>query len=416
MGASKQTALFNGMNDATTLRQAFPIFSHYPGLVYLDSAATTQKPRTVIEAERYFYEHQNANVHRGIYPLATAATDAYEGAREKTRRFLNARLGSEIIFTSGTTDGINLVARSYAFEQLEEGDALVISAMEHHSNLIPWQQVCLQKRARLLVLPISRDGVLDMDALPGMLQHNRVKLLAVTHVSNSLGTINPLAELIGEAHRHGVPVLVDAAQSAASIPLDVQALDVDFLVFSSHKLFGPTGVGVLYGKSALLEQMTPYRYGGEMIRDVRFERTLFAPLPQKFEAGTPNIAGVAAFGAALDFVGAIDREQMARYSRALLDYATDELNRIPGLEIIGRAPAKTGIISFVFGDVHPHDIATILGEQQICIRAGHHCTQPLMDFLELPGTARASFSVYTTEEDIACLVKGLREVARIMGI
>ena len=397
------------------MRQFFPIFKHYPDLVYLDSAATTQKPRIVIEAERYFYEWQNANVHRSIYPLAATATAAYEDTREKTRAFLNARESREVIFTRGTTESTNLVAQSYAGERLEEGDALLISAMEHHSNLIPWQQVCLRKKARLLVIPVHRDGTLDMSRIPELLRKNRVKLLAISHISNTLGTINPISDIISLAHQHGTPVFVDAAQSAASIRLDVQALDVDFLAFSSHKMFGPTGVGVLYGKSELLETMPPWQYGGEMIRDVTFEHTVFATLPQKFEAGTPNIAGVVAFGAALDFIAGLDREKMAGQSQALLDYATDELNRIPGLTIIGQAREKAGIISFTLDNAHPHDIATILGEQQICIRAGHHCTQPLLDFLELPGTARASFLVYNTEADVVRLVKGVREVHRLMG-
>lgn len=397
------------------MRQAFPIFEHYPGLIYLDNAATTQKPGTVIEAGRYFYEWQNANVHRSIYPLAALATEAYENTREKTRSFLNARASREIIFTRGATESINLVAQSYAGKWLQEGDAVVISAMEHHSNLIPWQQVCLRKNARLLVIPVNPDGTLDMSRLPELLQQNRVKLLAITHISNALGTINPIGEIIALAHRHGVPVMVDAAQSAASMSLDVQALDVDFLTFSSHKMFGPTGVGVLYGKSALLEQMQPWQFGGEMIRDVTFEQTAFAALPQKFEAGTPNIAGVAAFGAALDFILATGRENIAEHSRALLDYATEEMNKIPGLTIVGQAREKSGILSFTLAEAHPHDIATILGERQVCIRAGHHCTQPLMDFLELPGTARASFSVYNTEEDVAQLVQAVREVQRLMG-
>lgn len=397
------------------MRHHFPIFSHYPDLVYLDSAATTQKPHAVMEAERYFYEWQNANVHRSIYPLAAKATEAYEDTREKTRAFLNAREAREIIFTSGTTAAINLVAHSFAGEQLEEGDAILISAMEHHANLIPWQQICLRKKARLLVLPISREGELELDVLPAMLREHRVKLLAVTHISNTLGTINPIADIIDEAQRHGVPVLVDAAQSAASYPLDVQALDADFLVFSSHKLFGPTGVGVLYGKAALLEQMPPWQLGGEMIRDVSFDKTDFAGIPRRFEAGTPNIAGVVAFGAALDFINSLDREAVAAHNNRLLLYATDELNRIPGLEIIGRAREKSAILSFILGSAHPHDIATILGERQICIRAGHHCTQPLMDFLELPATARASFSIYNTEADVARLAEGVKAVQRLLG-
>lgn len=368
-----------------------------------------------MEAERHFYEWQNANVHRSIYPLAAKATEAYEDTREKTRAFLNAREAREIIFTSGTTAAINLVAHSFAGEQLEEGDAILISAMEHHANLIPWQQICLRKKARLLVLPISREGELELDVLPAMLREHRVKLLAVTHISNTLGTINPIADIIDEAQRHGVPVLVDAAQSAASYPLDVQALDADFLVFSSHKLFGPTGVGVLYGKAALLEQMPPWQLGGEMIRDVSFEKTDFAGIPRRFEAGTPNIAGVVAFGAALDFINSLDREAVAAHNNRLLLYATDELNRIPGLEIIGRAREKSAILSFILGSAHPHDIATILGERQVCVRAGHHCTQPLMDFLELPATARASFSIYNTEADVARLAEGVKAVQRLLG-
>lgn len=397
------------------MRHHFPIFSHYPDLVYLDSAATTQKPHAVMEAERHFYEWQNANVHRSIYPLAAKATEAYEDTREKTRAFLNAREAREIIFTNGTTAAINLVAHSFAGEQLEEGDAILISAMEHHANLIPWQQICLRKKARLLVLPISREGELELDVLPAMLREHRVKLLAVTHISNTLGTVNPIADIIDEARRHGVPVLVDAAQSAASYPMDVQALDADFLVFSSHKLFGPTGVGVLYGKAALLEQMPPWQVGGEMIRDVSFEKTVFAGIPRRFEAGTPNIAGVVAFGAALDFINSLDREATAAHGKALLAYATDELNRIPGLEIIGRAREKSAILSFILGSAHPHDIATILGERQVCIRAGHHCTQPLMDFLELPATARASFSIYNTEADVERLAEGVKAVQRLLG-
>lgn len=397
------------------MRENFPIFEHYPGLVYLDSAATTQKPRVVIGAERYFYEWQNANVHRGIYPLAEKATTAYENTREKARAFLNAREAGEIIFTSGATAGINLVAQSYAAGLLQEGDVVIVSAMEHHSNLIPWQQVCLQKKARLLVIPVTRDGALDLSVLPAMLRENRVKLLAVTHISNTLGTINPIAGIIALAHQYSVPVLVDAAQSAASHRPDVQALDADFLVFSAHKVFGPTGVGVLYGKKAWLEQMPPWQFGGEMIRDVTFEHTEFAGLPQKFEAGTPNIAGVAAFGAALDFIMGLDREAITGHNKALLEYATGEMSRIPGLEIIGRAKEKSGILSFVLSAAHPHDIATILGEQQICIRAGHHCTQPLMDALGLPATARASFSIYNTEEDVVRLVAGIKQVLRLMG-
>lgn len=403
------------MPDPTALRLEFPVFHHHPRLAYLDNAATTQKPRMVIEAERHFYEYQNANPHRGIYPLAEAATAIYEGTREKVRAFLNARHSREIVFTRSATESINLVANSYAQEQLEAGDALVVSALEHHSNLIPWQQVCLQQKARLLVIPISRDGVLDLSVLPAFFRDYRVRLLAIAQASNSLGTINPVQEIIAQSHRAGVPVLVDAAQSAGNFLLDVQALGADFLAFSAHKMFGPTGVGVLYGKAELLDAMPPWQFGGEMIRDVTFERTVFADSPQKFEAGTPNIAGVAAFGAAIDFLAGLDRAQWQNHTQCLLDYATDALMRIPGLEIIGRAPEKIAVLSFTLDGVHPHDIASILGDQDICIRAGHHCTQPLMDVLELPGgTARASFAFYNTEEEVDRLVEGVKAVSRLM--
>lgn len=401
--------------DPYLLRREFPVFEHHPGLVYLDNAATTQKPRAVLDAERNFYERQNANAHRGIYPLAADATASYERVREKVRFFLNARHSREVIFTSGTTASINLVAQSFALPLLEPGDAVVVSALEHHANLIPWQQACLQRGARLLVVPVDRAGVPGWQVLPGFFRENRVRLLALTHVSNSLGTINPLPELIALAHQHGVPVLVDAAQSAASLPLDVQALDVDFLAFSAHKLFGPTGVGVLYGKTELLEAMPPWQFGGGMIRDVTFEQTRFAPIPQRFEAGTPNLAGVAGFGAALDFLNGLDRDALYRHTRSLLARAAEALSRIPGLTLVGTAPEKTAILSFVLDGIHPHDIATILGDRQLCIRAGHHCTQPLMDSLGLPGTARASFAFYNTEADVEALEEGVKAVVRVLG-
>ena len=393
-------------------RAQFPIFRHHPNLVYLDSASTTQKPQSVIEAEMLFYEKQNANVHRGIYPLAAEATRAYEATREKVRRFLNAPSVKEVIFTSGTTDSANLVAMSFALDRVGAGDEIVISAMEHHSNLIPWQQVCLKKRGKLVVVPFDTEGVLSVTDFDKAINSN-TKLVAVTHISNTLGTVNPIAEIIAIAHRKGVPVFVDAAQSAASQVLDVQALDVDFLAFSGHKLFGPTGVGVLYGKKQWLDTMTPYRFGGEMVRDVRFEKTLFAPIPQKFEAGTPNIAGIVGLGAAIDFVESIGRHEIKHHIKALLDCATEALLKIDGLEIVGRAEEKSGIISFILRGVHPHDVATILGQSQVCIRAGHHCTQPIMDFFEIPATVRASFSIYNELEDIDKLVESLMQVRAI---
>jgi cysteine desulfurase/selenocysteine lyase len=394
------------------IRAQFPIFKEYPNLAYLDSASTTQKPYSVIAAEMDFYQKYNANVHRGIYPLAAKATQVYEATREKVAQFLNAPSSKEIIFTSGTTDAVNLVASSFALDRVGEGDEIVISAMEHHANLIPWQQVCLKKAGKLVVVPFDTEGGLSISDF-GCRISEKTKLVAVTHISNTLGTVNPIAEIITLAHSKGVPVFVDAAQSAASHVLDVQALDVDFLAFSGHKLFGPTGVGVLYGKKKWLDAMIPYRFGGEMIRDVTFERTVFAPIPQKFEAGTPNIAGVVGLGAAIDFVESIGRNKIKNHIKNLLVYATDELLKIDGLEIIGQAAEKSAIVSFILRGAHPHDVATILGQNNVCIRAGHHCTQPIMDFFEIAGTVRASFSVYNDEEDVDRLVDGLARVRQI---
>ena len=406
------------------IRTQFPIFKAHPDLVYLDSASTTQKPQSVIDAEMAFYQNFNANVHRGIYPLAAKATQVYEAVREQVRGFLNAPSVRNIIFTSGTTDAINLVATSFAADRVGAGDEIVITAMEHHANLIPWQQVCLKNKGKLVVIPINTappggmthcvKGELSLSDVGNAISE-RTKLVAVTHVSNTLGTVNPIADIIEIAHKKGVPVLLDVAQSVGSHFLDVQKLDVDFLAFSGHKLFGPTGVGVLYGKEHLLNDMTPYRFGGDMIRDVTFERTLFAPIPQKFEAGTPNMAGVIGLGAAIDFVENIGREAIHKHINELLDYATIELSKMDGLEIIGQAEEKSAIISFILRGCHPHDVATILGQQGVCIRAGHHCTQPIMDFYGIVSTIRASFSIYNTFEDIDRLVEGLKKVALIFG-
>ena len=401
------------MFDASSVRKQFPVFTHFPDLVYLDSAATTQKPYIVLALEQEYYERHNANVHRGIYRLAAEATALYEGTRERSARFLNAPQAKQIIFTSGTTDGINLVAQCFALPRLEAGDQLLISAMEHHSNLIPWQQVCLAKKAELKVIPFLPNGELDLQALRDLL-NPRVKLLALTHISNTLGSINPIETIIPLAHAQGIPVLVDAAQSIVSHKIDVQALDADFLVFSGHKLFGPTGTGVLYGKEKWLNEMPPYRFGGEMIRDVTFERTLFAPIPQKFEAGTPNIAGVATLASAMDFVEDLGQNNIGTHLKRLLQVGTERLATIPGIQFYGEAAHKSGIISFTLEGIHPHDLATILGQKDICIRAGHHCTQPIMDFYEIPGTVRVSFSVYNVEEDVDKLAKGLREVMGVL--
>ncbi|MDZ4706001.1 MAG: cysteine desulfurase [Saprospiraceae bacterium] len=403
--------------NPVVIRHEFPLLRHHPELIYLDNAATTQKPDAVLEAERLFYEHHNANAHRGVYRLAAEATDLYEGVREKVRSFLNARSVREIIYTSGTTAGINLVAQSYAAHQLSAGDAILISAMEHHANLIPWQQVCLQNRGRLLVTRVTREGMLDLAVFEKQLiaENGRIKLVAITHVSNTLGTLNPIIEIIALAHRYGAVVLVDAAQSVVTHPPDVQALDADFLVFSGHKMFAPTGTGILYGKENLLEAMPPCYFGGGMIRDVTFEQTTFAPLPSKFEPGTPNLAGIAGLGAAIDWLQKTGSEAINRHVQQLLEYATTRLQSMPGLRIIGQTPQKSGIISFLPDNIHPHDIATFLDQRQICVRAGHHCTQPLMDFLEIPGTVRASFTAYNTIDEVDRFVEALSDAQQFFG-
>jgi cysteine desulfurase / selenocysteine lyase len=395
------------------MRSKFPIFQNHPDLVYLDSASTTHKPQCVIDAEMNFYTNQNANIHRGIYGLAITATQLYENTREKVRQFVGAKSIKEIIFTSGTTEGINLVAQCFALANVNEGDNIIISAMEHHANLIPWQQVCIQKKAELRIIPINTEGVLEISTLDALLD-NKTKIVAITHISNTLGTINPIEEIIKKAHQQNVPVLVDAAQSVTSHILDVEALDVDFLVFSAHKLFGPTGVGILYGKEKYLNAMNPYKFGGDMIRDVSFEKTIFAPLPNKFEAGTPNIAGVVGLCAAIDFVENIGRISINKHIQSLLTYAENKLSTIDNLDIIGKAPQKSGIVSFILRGIHPHDVASILSSQNIAIRAGHHCTQPIMDFFDLPGTNRVSFSIYNTFEDVDKLIEALDLVSKTM--
>jgi cysteine desulfurase / selenocysteine lyase len=394
------------------IKNKFPIFKHHPELVYLDSASTTQKLAAVIQAEMNFYTQQNANIHRGIYPLAVTATGVYEGTREKVKTLINAASSKEIIFTSGTTEGVNLVAQSFAFAQLQEGDNIVISAMEHHANLIPWQQICLQKKAELRVIPMDEQGVLVLNGLNKLLD-KRTKIVAITHISNTLGTINPIKTIINKAHKHGIPVLIDAAQSIVSHVLDVQKLDIDFMVFSGHKMFAPTGVGVLYGKEKYLNAMSPYKFGGDMIRDVTFEKTIFAPIPNKFEAGTPNIAGVVGLGAAIDFIEKMGRNKIKKYVQTLLDHATTQLQQIENLEIIGNSREKSAIISFILRGVHPHDVATILASNHVAIRSGHHCTQPIMDFFEIAGTNRVSFSIYNSLEDIDKLVLAIKKVNEI---
>jgi cysteine desulfurase/selenocysteine lyase len=396
------------------IRADFPVLHQLVNkapLVYFDNAATTQKPKAVMDALTAYYEQDNANIHRGIHTLAERATTAYELTRKKLAAFLNAPSTDQIIFTSGTTAGINLVAQTFGRADVGKGDQIIVSNLEHHSNIVPWQMIAEEKGAEIKVIPVSDQGVLDIEALKGLL-NPKVKLVAVNHVSNAIGTINPIAEIISLAHAVGAKVLIDGAQSVAHLAVDVQALDLDFFVFSAHKLFGPTGVGVLYGKRELLEAMPPYQGGGEMIKEVSFSGTTYNELPYKFEAGTPNIADVIAFGSALDYVLAIPAEALAAQEEALLAYATEKLQSIPGLKIVGTAPEKIAVISFVVDGVHPQDIGVLLDKFGIAIRTGHHCAQPLMQRYNLVGTCRASFSFYNTFEEIdrfvLCLEKTLQ--------
>ncbi len=381
-------------------------------LVYLDNAATTQKPQSVIDAEVAYYTNTNANVHRGVHSLSQRATDDYEAARGKVRSFINAADASEIVFVRGTTDAINLVAQSYARPKLTADDNIIISAMEHHSNIVPWQMVCGQTGAELRVVPVNDAGEFDLETFAKVIGPG-TKLVAVTHLSNALGSITPVKRIIELAHAHGVPVLVDGAQAISHLPVDVHALDCDFYAFSGHKLYGPTGIGALYGKAALLEAMPPYQGGGDMIRSVTFGQTDYNDLPYKFEAGTPNIAGAIGLGAAIDYVSAIGLAAIAAHERDLLDYASSQVAGIAGVRIIGTAREKASILSFVIDGIHPHDIGTILDHDGVAIRAGHHCAMPLMQRFGLNGTARASFALYNTRQEVDALVAGLRKVVEM---
>jgi cysteine desulfurase/selenocysteine lyase len=381
-------------------------------LVYLDNAATTQKPQTVIDAEREYYSNYNANVHRGVHSLSQQATEAYEEARGKVQHLINAASSNEIIFVRGTTEAINLVAQCYGRSRLQSGDEIILSQMEHHSNIVPWQMLCQQTGAKLRVIPVDDSGELQMEIFETLL-NERTRMLAVTHVSNALGTINPVKYIIELAHQHGVPVLLDGAQAIAHMPVDVQVLDCDFYAFSAHKLYGPTGVGVLYGKASLLEGMPAYQGGGDMIRSVSFEETTYNILPYKFEAGTPNIAGVIGLGIAIDYVSSIGFEAMVSHEQALLSYATPMLVAVPGLRIVGNAREKTGILSFVLEGVHPHDIGTILDGEGVAIRAGHHCTMPLMERFGVPATVRASFALYNTRQEVDALVAAVHKAQEV---
>ncbi len=403
--------------DVNKIRKDFPVLHQEINgrpLVYLDNAATSQKPQCVIDALVGYYTTENANVHRGVHTLSQRATDDYEAARSKVRRFINAAHDHELIYVRGATEGINLVAQTFGRANVGPGDEVIISAMEHHSNIVPWQVLCQEKGAHLRVIPINDAGELLLDQYEQLLSP-RTKLVSIVHQSNALGTINPMTAIIELAHSKGVPVLVDGAQSVPHMTIDVQKMGCDFFVFSGHKLFGPTGIGVVYGRAELLEAMPPYQTGGEMIRSVTFEETLYNVLPHKFEAGTPNIAGSIGLGAAIDYIDALGMDRINAYEKELLDYGSDALSRIEGLKIIGTAKEKAGILSFILGDVHPHDIGTILDSQGIAIRTGHHCAQPVMDRFGIPATARASLAFYNTKAEIDTLVEGIDQVLEVFS-
>jgi len=403
--------------DVERIREDFPVLKqkvHGKPLVYLDSAATAQKPSAVVEAIRRFHEVDCANIHRGVHELSQRSTAAYEETRAKAKKFLNSRSKNELIFVRGTTEGVNLVSSSWGRKFVKEGDEIVISAMEHHSNIVPWQMLCEEKGAKLRVIPMNTRGELLLEEYEKML-NPRTRMVAVAHVSNALGTINPVREIVEMAHKAGALVLIDGAQAAPHLRIDVQALDADFYTISGHKIFGPTGIGILYGKSKLLNSMPPYQGGGDMIKVVTFAKTTYNDLPYKFEAGTPNIAGGIGLGAAFDYMNHIGIEHIAAYEHQLLDYGTKALSEIPGLRLIGTAKHKASVLSFVIEGIHPHDIGTVLDQQGIAVRTGHHCAQPVMDFFQVPATTRASLAFYNTFGELDALAAGLRKVKEIFA-
>ena len=403
--------------DLAKIRADFPILAERINgkpLVYLDNAATSQKPRVVLDAIANYYEHLNANIHRGVHTLSVRATEAHDAARLTVKKFINAADTREIIFVRGATEAINLVAQTYGRRHVGAGDEVLITAMEHHSNIVPWQILCEEKGAQLKVAPIDDRGELILDEFAKLIGP-RTKIVAVTQVSNALGTVLPLREMIELAHRRGVPVLVDGAQAVPHFAVDVQALDADFYAFSGHKVYGPTGIGVLYGKRALLDAMPPYQGGGDMIRSVTFEKTTYNDLPWKFEAGTPDIAGAIALGAALKYITDLGMENIAAHENDLLVYATETVGAIPGVRLIGTASERVGVVSFVLDGVHPHDLGTILDRDGIAIRTGHHCAQPVMERFGIPATARASFAVYNTKEEVDALVAGIRTAHEVFA-
>ncbi len=403
--------------DVQRIREDFPVLRQTVNgkpLIYLDNAASSQVPQVVIDRGSIYLEDEHSNIHRGVHYLSQKATTAYEGAREKVKRFINARESRECIFVRGATEGINLVMHGYGRKFIGPGDEIIISAMEHHANIVPWQMLCEEKGASLRVIPMNDAGELLLDEYDALL-NERTKLVAVTHVSNALGTVNPIKQMIDQAHKYGVPVLIDGAQSAPHLLVDVQDLDCDFYTFSGHKMFAPTGSGVVYGKASVLETMNPFQGGGDMIKSVTFEKTIYGDLPNKFEAGTPAIASQIGLGAAIDYLNTIDRKQAAAYEHELLRYATEKLSAIEGVRIIGTAREKLSVLSFVIDDIHPHDIGTILDQEGIAVRAGHHCAQPVMQRFNVPATARASFAFYNTKEEVDMLARTIEKVVEIFS-
>lgn len=402
--------------DVAAIRKQFPVLERKvkgKNLVYFDNAATAQKPQVVIDALVNYYYQYNANIHRGIHSLAEEATAAFEATRDTVKEFINAKYREEIIFTRGVTEGINLVAATWGRQNIKEGDEIIISGMEHHSNIVPWQILCLEKKAKLKVIPVNNNGELIMSEFEKLITP-KTKFVSIVHASNSLGTINPVKEIIEIAHQHNIPVLVDGAQSSVHLNIDVQDMDCDFFVISSHKIYGPTGVGVLYGKKELLEEMPPYMGGGEMIKEVTFDKTTYNDLPYKFEAGTPNIADTVAFKAALDFVNEIGKDNIRKHEEALTKYAMEKLSKIDGVRLIGTAKHKTSVVSFIVDGVHPQDMGILLDNYGIAVRTGHHCCQPLMNRFEIPGTVRASFAMYNTKEEVDELVKGVEKAIKML--
>ncbi|HWN11226.1 MAG TPA: cysteine desulfurase [Pyrinomonadaceae bacterium] len=417
--AENSVALENAKDtfDVARIREDFPVLRQVVNgkpLVYLDNAASSQVPQDVIDRGSIYLEDEHSNIHRGVHYLSQKATTAYEGAREKVKRFINAREARECIFVRGATEGINLVMHGYGRKFINAGDEIIISAMEHHANIVPWQMLCEEKGAQLRVIPMNDAGELLLDEYDGLLGE-RTKFVALTHISNALGTVNPIKQMIDQAHKYGVPVLIDGAQSAPHMAVDVQDLDCDFFAFSGHKMFAPTGSGVVYGKAALLEKMNPFQGGGDMIKSVTFEKTIYGDLPNKFEAGTPAIASQIGLGAAIDYLSSMDRKQAAAHEQELLRYATERITAIEGVRVIGTAQEKTSVLSFVIDDIHPHDIGTILDQEGIAVRAGHHCAQPVMQRFNVPATARASFAFYNTKEEVDVLARTIERVVEIFS-